>query len=363
MTNKLKTELSSQSYIQDHFTVKKNLLDLFYVFIFSTLVAFFLTLSGITKPFVVNLIISLSVGFSITLIIHLLFWILRPSQEKTLGFALILSAGVIGGTILGFKIGPLFLQYFFGIVVDLKRWSGSPKAIVVAITISAVITYFFYSKAKIRRVLAIAEKERADRLAGEKAVLESNLKLLQAQVEPHFLFNTLSNILSLIDTDPAKGKVMLMNFIGYLRTSLSRTLPEKTTLNQEITGIEAYLKIQQIRMDERLSFTIDVPDMLRQHSFPPMLLQPLVENAVKHGLEPSVDGGTIIVRVRVHNGRLRIEVSDTGLGITQTNSNGVGLKNVRERLRLLYGNESSFIVEENEPHGVRVIIEVPESDL
>ena len=109
---------------------------------------------------------------------------------------------------------------------------------------------------------------------------------------------------------------MLTDLIHYLRTSLSRTLPETTTLDQEIDMIKAYLNIQKIRMDERLNFTIELPDALRQHPFPPMLLQPLVENAIKHGLEPKIDGGTITIKAMEKDNLIRIEVIDTGIGLS-----------------------------------------------
>ena len=156
---------------------------------------------------------------------------------------------------------------------------------------------------------------------------------------------------------------MLMDLIRYLRTSLSRTLHETTTLDQEIDMIKAYLNIQKIRMDERLDFTIELPDALRQHPFPPMLLQPLVENAIKHGLEPKINGGTITTKVMEKDSLIKIEVIDTGIGLSSYQKTGVGIGNVKERLQLLYGEKGRLTLEENKPSGVRAIIEVPEHDL
>jgi LytS/YehU family sensor histidine kinase len=116
-------------------------------------------------------------------------------------------------------------------------------------------------------------------------------------------------------------------------------------------------------MDERLNFNIDVPENLRQLSFPPMLLQPLVENAIKHGLEPKVDGGKILIAATEENNIVRIEVADTGLGFSDFNKSGVGIANVRERLALLFGEKGRLLIEENKPQGVRTIIEVPINDL
>jgi LytS/YehU family sensor histidine kinase len=123
--------------------------------------------------------------------------------------------------------------------------------------------------------------------------------------------------------------------------------------------IKAYLSIQKVRMGERLRFNIELPDALRQHPFPPMLLQPLVENAVKHGLEPAIEGGEITIKVAEKNGVIRIEVQDTGNGFSSYDTAGVGITNVRERIRLLYGDEGRLILEANVPHGVKAIIEVP----
>ena len=233
----------------------------------------------------------------------------------------------------------------------------------MAIAFGSAVSYFFYAKSRLRASKEVIQQERIKRLSSEKEALEANLRLLQAQIEPHFLFNTLSNILSLIDTDPADGKSMLVDLIHYLRTSLSRTFPDPITLDQEIDMIKAYLNIQKIRMGERLHFKIELPDAVRQHPFPPMLLQPLVENAVKHGLEPKMEGGEIMIKVGEEDEVIRIEISDDGQGFSSFNKTGVGIGNVRERIKLLYGGKGRLIVEENKPNGVRAVIEVPKHDV
>ncbi len=344
------------------FDVRHILLDYFYTIIISVLIALFLTIVGISKPFLFNLVMSLSFGVSICTLITLLFLIFNPGQRKALPIFLIMATGVVGGMIIGSQAGPFILRHFFSIVVD-TRDGHHLKTVVMALVFGGTVSYFFYSRAQLKSVSEAAEKERFNRLASEKAVLEGNLRLLQAQIEPHFLFNTLSNILSLIDTEPIKGKSMLTDLINYLRTSLSRTLPETTTLDQEMTSIKAYLNIQQIRMGERLSFTIHIPDAIKEHPFPPMLIQPLVENAIKHGLEPIIEGGEITIRAMEENNLIRIEVMDTGSGFLLGNEAGVGIRNVRERIKLLYEEKGRFILEENRPNGVRAIIEVPKHDL
>ncbi|MCX5812410.1 MAG: histidine kinase [Proteobacteria bacterium] len=349
--------------MRKHLDARHILLDYLYTIIISVLIALFLTIVGISKPFLPNLVMSLSFGVSICTLIILLFLLFNPGQGKALPIVFILAAGVIGGNIIGSQAGPFILRHFFSINIDVLQEGHHLKTVVMALVFGGAATYFFYSRAQLKSVSEAAEKERFNRLTSEKAVLEGNLRLLQAQIEPHFLFNTLSNVLSLIDTEPVKGKSMLMDLISYLRTSLSRTLPETTTLGQEIAMIKAYLNIQQIRMGERLSFTIDIPDTIREHPFPPMLLQPLVENAIKHGLEPSIDGGEILIKAIEVNNLIRVAVLDTGSGFSSENKTGVGIRNVRERIKLLYGEKGRFIIEENRPNGVRAIIEVPKHDL
>jgi len=249
------------------------------------------------------------------------------------------------------------LRYLFSYLISLSILLYFHNA-VMGLVIGGICSYLSYSMMRLKHTREVAEKERINRLASDKEALEANLRLLQAQIEPHFLFNTLSNILSLIDTDPAKGKSMLMDLISYLRTSLSRTLPETTTLGQEMEAVEAYLNIQRIRLGDRLNFTIEVPDNLAQQPFPPMLLQPLVENAVKHGLEPKVEGGSIRITAVKNGESIRIEVADTGLGISSFNPSGVGIANVRERIKLIYGEKGFLLLEQNQPDGVIAVIEV-----
>jgi sensor histidine kinase YesM len=354
-------ERQSVSSVRGHLNAKHLLLECIYTLIICVLIAAFLSLVGISKPFLSNLIRSLSFGLSMFTLINLLFWLLNPRLDSTVSIGLTLLAGVFGGMLVGSLVGPFILEHFFSIVIT----EGDDylfKSSVLAIFFGGTAAYFFYSKARLRVSREAAEQERMNRLASEKEALTSNLRLLQAQIEPHFLFNTLSNILSLIDTEPAKGKAMLMDLIHYLRTSLSRTLPDTTTLGQEIDAVKAYLNIQKVRLGDRLEFTIDIPETLRQYPFPPMLLQPLVENAIKHGLEPKIEGGEVRIVAADKGESLRIEVADTGLGLSSFNASGVGIANVKERIKLLYNEKGLLLLEENKPNGLRAAIEVPRRD-
>ena len=347
--------------IKHHLNARHILSEFIYTILLSTLIAAFLTFTGITtKSFIMNLIVSQSLGISFCSIATLLLWLFKP--ERTASLLFIAVIGIVSGTLIGVQIGFFVLHQIFPVTLN-QPGKSLFQVIILAITFGGVAWYFFYSKARIRLGNEVIQEEKIKSLASEKEALEANLRLLQAQIEPHFLFNTLSNVLSLIDTNPTDGKSMLVDLIHYLRTSLSRTLPDQTTLDQEIDMIKAYLNIQKLRMGDRLHFRIELPDAVRQLPFPPMLLQPLVENAIKHGLEPKMEGGEITIKVAEKDDFIRIEVTDTGIGFSSFHNTGVGIGNVRERIKLLYGEKGRLILEENEPNGVRAIIEVPKRDV
>jgi signal transduction histidine kinase len=195
----------------------------------------------------------------------------------------------------------------------------------------------------------------------KRQLAEAQLKMMQAQVEPHFLFNTLASVDYLIETDPARASTMQKNLIQYLRAALPQMREGSTTLGKEVSLCRAYLEILRVRMEDRLQFAITVPQGLSSAQFPPMMLQSLIENAIKHGLEPKPEGGSLTLTANVSHGMLRVTVADTGLGfgIGTTPGTGVGLANVRERLAALYGSQARLTVEANTPSGTIATIEVP----
>jgi signal transduction histidine kinase len=204
------------------------------------------------------------------------------------------------------------------------------------------------------------ERDAAAQTATEKELTVARLNLLHAQVEPHFLYNTLASAQYLARTDPARADEMLGHLIQYLRHSLPRTQDELATLSDELERALAYLEILKIRMGQRLSVQVDVPENLRTTKLPPMMLQTLVENAIKHGLEPRTAGGTVWIRARAADGAVSVTVADDGEGFNvQSSGTGIGLKNVRERLQLVYGGKASLAVVANFPSGVAATISVP----
>jgi hypothetical protein len=191
---------------------------------------------------------------------------------------------------------------------------------------------------------------------------EAQLKLLQGQIEPHFLFNTLANVQSLIDFDPQRAKLMLERFTDYLRASLGQLRNDRTTLAQEFAMLEAYLGLMQLRMGERLRVELSLPAELGGVELPPLLAQPLVENAIHHGLEPQVAGGTVAVSARRVDGRLWIEVADDGQGLDaprRRGGNGVALANIRERLAARFGANASLELLPRDGGGTLARIQLP----
>jgi sensor histidine kinase YesM len=198
----------------------------------------------------------------------------------------------------------------------------------------------------------------------ERRLVEAQMAALQAQVEPHFLFNTLALIGQLIETDPPQAAKIHAHLIDYLRATLPQMRAKGNgTLGRQIELSRAYLAIMQARMKERLSVFIDVPPDLLGASFPPMMLQTLIENAIKHGLEPKIEGGRIDIRASTSSSAsgnvLQVEVQDDGVGFNVHADDGVGLNNVRERLRLLYGKRAQLIIEAPLDGGARAVVRMP----
>ncbi len=250
----------------------------------------------------------------------------------------------------------LTIQYRIGWTMDRSLESAIVLVALLFVPMWTLASDLWASEAS-WRVATINSRVRTLRL--EKANLDARLRTLQAQIEPHFLFNTLANVSALIDSSPATARLVVDRLSDYLRTSLDRTREGKTTLGQELDSVRAYLEISAARMGSRLRWQIDAGDTPTTLPLAPLLVQPLVENAVRHGLEPEIDGGTVKVEVRQRDQVLIIEIADTGRGMTETSGAGLGLANVRERLRALYGPDARLVLEQNEPKGLRARLEIP----
>ena len=286
------------------------------------------------------------------------------------------SRRLLGVRLARWLVGPKRYVYYWGVpllglVIGLPAASlltGAMHAKVEGPTLSAtplgaavfllLVTLAFFGFFTIRGL-----QQRAERQA-----LEARLKLLQGQIEPHFLFNTLANVVGLMESDTPRAKLMLESFVDYLRSSLGGMRKADHTLGDELGLVEAYLRVIKIRMEDRLHYTIAVPDDLRKLELPALTLQPLVENAVLHGLEPKIDGGSVRIAARLDELRgtrtLVLTIDDDGLGLAherpaRRSGSGTALANIRERLAQSYGDAAGLRVEPATPDGVRATLTLP----
>ncbi|MDY6944896.1 MAG: histidine kinase [Pseudomonadota bacterium] len=194
----------------------------------------------------------------------------------------------------------------------------------------------------------------------ERQALDARMRLLQAQVEPHFLFNTLANIQALVDAGSPQASNVLASLVAYLRAAVPRLHDSTTTLGNELQLVRAYLELMQMRMPDRLQFALRIDPAAKSLQCPPMTLLTLVENAVRHGVDPSEEGGRIDVDVFRRDGRCLVRVSDTGVGLQSSSRGlGTGLSTLRERLQLTFGGDAQLRLLEVEPHGVCAELDFP----
>lgn len=317
--------------------------------LFNTAIAGLLTMVGFEENFWMNLVFSQCIGLSIYGINATVACRIADRRRRWMVLALSFPGSIVFGISLASWITGV------GDWSDPRAWTS----VVIGLFFGGIggITYFLSER--IERLDAEVKQHQLIRSETEKRELEAQLKLLQAQIEPHFLFNTLANVGSLIDTDPVLAKRLLERLNDWLRVALARARSETATLGDELDMLENYLQILRVRFGERLRWQIDVEDAVRQAPFPPMLLQPLVENAVRHGIEPKLGGGEILVHADVAQDKLRIDVSDSGAGLGDEPGAGAGLSNVRARLAALYGSGGRFALEGNADGGTTAMLEIP----
>jgi hypothetical protein len=341
-------------------------IDLAITTVFNVVIAVVVTyVMRVHDVFYVNLIISLCIGtLGVTLVDggRLLLW--GNGKPPRIPFFILLFVGMP----IAFRAGNVLAAFLLGIPLaslDVARSQNATSVIIMTILASFLLTSFFWSRGKLEQLKAEAEAEKARTAAIEKQALQAQLQMLQAQIEPHMLFNTLANLQGLIAVDPVRAQHMLDQLIQYLRATLLASRSGQTTLAQEFALLDAYLGLMKVRMGVRLSYTLQLPDELRELAVPPMLLQPLVENAIKHGLEPKVGAGRIEVKASLQDRDLTLCVADDGLGLdasaNSNDSNGthVGIANIRERLHALYGERASFSLLPNAPDGVLAQLTIP----
>jgi len=316
------------------------------VVLFSTAIAIGVSFAS-HGSFWESLVHSLAIGFSIFLPIDLsrrLIWgDARPPRLPMLALiGLCIVAGFfVGNALAGLLTGrPVFGERVF-------------MSIAVTAFAGVTINWYFWNRERLALLRAEAEKV-------QRGAVEARLKLLRAQIEPHFLFNTLANLHSLIASDPMRAQAMLEHLNDYLRATLDAARRDTGTLGEEFALLRGYLEVLKIRMGRRLAFNLELPKEFESCKIPPMLLQPLVENAIKHGLEPKVEGGRIDVVASGEQDVLSIRVEDSGLGMGNghTKGSGLGLAHVRERLAAAFPGKGSLEIRE-QPAGTAVIVRIP----
>jgi signal transduction histidine kinase len=279
----------------------------------------------------------------------------RMSDLRDLRAVLALGAlavcGIAAGILVGFTCVPAMVGF------DLwGSFQSAPLAFVKAIVFVLVLTALNWGwwRSRLRRQQLQSE------------ALEARLRLLQGQIEPHLLFNTLANVQSLMDYDPPRAKRMLETFSGYLRAGLSQLRQTDSTLGAELEMARSYLSLLQIRMEERLQFRIEASEEALAVPMPTLMLQPLVENAIHHGLEPKLDGGSVLVSAIVAGGRLEIRVSDDGMGLDTPSRRlrpgaGMALANLRSRLQTRFGRDASLTLRAGTAGGAEAVLALPAS--
>ncbi len=295
-----------------------------------------------------------AIGFSIWGVFELLRR-LTGNRMPTVGLVLIgVPAGFIVGSRLASWLGSNDL-----VSLAVRDPTHELRFLVGGLLVAVFATCFFIFYWRAEAYRADLESERGRAAEALQAETSARLALLQAQIEPHFLFNTLANAQSVIESDPKTAKLILENLNQYLRVSLGRTRRSSSTLSEEVGLIGALLAIAGLRLGDRLQYSLSIADDIKDARLPPLLLQPLVENALKHGIEPSVSGGEIHVHARREADSLCLRVTDTGVGLNPSSPEGVGLENVRGRLARLYGDLGRLAIYRNEPHGVVAEITMP----
>ncbi len=300
-----------------------------------------------------NLVVSLCVGYTIHALFDLTAWLFKAERiRRWRGWrqALYFIAVPVTGLAIGWPLGVWIISFEQPWLLKGMGANGIAGSVLIGLLISAVFSVHFRTKEK--------------QLLAERSATEAQLRLLQGQMEPHFMFNTLANVLALMDHDTPKAKAMLEAFTEYLRRSLTHLRRDVGPLAAELELAETYLKLLGTRMEDRLRYRIEADDHARQQPLPPLLLQPLVENAVHHGLEPKVEGGTVRITARVEGRLLVLEVHDDGLGPDApkrragAGGNGVALDNLRRRLLSRYGTEATLDVSAANP-GTRARLVLP----
>jgi hypothetical protein len=295
------------------------------------------------RPYAPPVVYSLLIGTTTWAVIDLGRVFMASARETGwplgwAGFALVVT-GIVTGWLFGTTAADLLCRAFqlYGPGGRVHNGADLRADILITLVAGTVGSYWFYARNKSAYLLRRMRE-------AERHANDARLKLLETQLEPHMMFNTLANLRALIGVDPVRAQQMLDHMIAYLRSTLDASRATTHPLRAEFERLGDYLELMKIRMGPRLAYTLDLPDDAAAVPVPALLLQPLVENSIQHGLEPKVQGGLVVVRARRDGDRLLIEVDDTGVGEASgaSNGNGFGLTQIRERLHSLYADRAAL---------------------
>jgi hypothetical protein len=346
--------------------------NLVYTGLWNTLIALFLTGASMLFDsrghafltyFLPVWLISNLAGYLIHGVLAGLDFVLRGWPSRARGLPRVAYHVVVIGScvLLGIAVGNALVNGFHPLYYLART---SVLAPLVPFALFMAMFMFMVLMASERRIDSetLAARQSEQIAAAAQLLAEARLRALQAQIEPHFLYNTLANVLGLIDTQPAQARHMLERFIDFLRASLTASRAEHATVGAELDLAAAYLDVLAVRLGPRLRYRIEAADAARAIRIAPMLLQPIVENAVMHGLEPKIEGGEIVLRAHADARQLVVEVADSGAGLSDKPARpggGHGLANLRARLRSLYGAGAQVQLLENQPCGMTVRVLLP----
>ena len=307
----------------------------------------------------VQMVYSQAIGLSIWVTIEIgrLFFERDPASNWPVGWRR--YALLVGGILIGYVVGTLIGDAFSGY----STWELMKRAprqtlgyLFLAFAMSGIITYFFHSRGRgesLEKLAATAQRDAS----------QAQLQLLSSQLEPHMLFNTLANLRVLISIDPPRAQEMLDHLVAFMRSTLTASRGMLHPLSAEFARLNDYLALMKIRMGDRLVTELTLPDDLGELAVPTLLLQPLVENAIKHGLEPKIEGGRLLVSAARDGADLVLTVRDTGVGISKVANDGThfGVSQVHERLATLYGEVASFtlVSADGDEGGVLATVRIP----
>ncbi len=304
--------------------------------------------------FIISFILANSIGL-ITysmFIIAGFFW----NKKKKIQVILISIVITVFSTTLGLEVGSFIINTFIYhdfILVD----PGSRNIMYIAlyfVTLFIAGMLMFYSILENRLKRKEAEYERLQKLH-----VQTKLAMLQSKINPHFLFNTLNTLLSLIYTSPKDAEKCILNLSEIYRRTFQLNEKEYITIDEELQLIKKYLEIEKIRMGDKLNFTIDIQDELKKEKIPAFLIEPIVENAVVHGIAKSKKGGDIAVKIKKMNENICILVENTGASFKDTSRLGFGLYSISERLKLIYGDRAKLFIDNFSEHITIIKLELP----